>query len=55
MTKDDLDYLRNVLVTEHEARSEAPAAADEIEAALAQFTLQAEVETLAAREAASQR
>jgi len=55
MTKDDLQYLRAVLVTEHEARSDAPAAADEIEAALAQFSLQAEVETLAAREAADPR
>lgn len=53
MNNDDLEYLRNVLVTDHQAQSEEPVAADEIEAALADFTLQAEVQTFAAREAAS--
>ncbi len=54
MNKDDLEYLRDVLATDRQTRSETPDAADEIEAALADFTLQAEVETLAAREAAAQ-
>jgi len=55
MNKDDLEYLRDVLVTDHQAQSETPDAADEIEAALADFTLQAEVEALAAEEASAQR
>ena len=55
MNKDDLEYLRDVLVTDHQAQSQDPAAADEIEAALADFTLQSEVQALAAREAAAQR
>lgn len=54
MNTDDLEYLRAVLVTDHQTRSETPDAADEIEAALADFSLQSEVETLAAQEAAAQ-
>ncbi len=50
MNKTDLEYLRDVLVTEHTAQSEEPKATAEIEAAIQSFQLQAEVETLAARE-----
>ena len=50
MNKTDLEYLRDVLVTEHQAQSEEPTATAEIEAAITSFQLQAEVETLAARE-----
>ncbi|MCR9130762.1 MAG: hypothetical protein NXI12_14725 [Alphaproteobacteria bacterium] len=53
MNKDDLEYLRDVLVNDHQALTEEPVGAEEIDAACATFTLQAEVETLAAREAAS--
>jgi len=55
MNKDDLDYLRDVLVTDHQVQSDAPVAADEIEAALADFTLQAEVQAFAAQESAAGR
>jgi hypothetical protein len=55
MKKDDLKYQRDVLVTDHQARTEEPVGAEETDAAFAAFTLQAEVETLAAREAAQQR
>ena len=54
MNKDDLEYLRGMLGTDHQTRSAEPAAAEEMKAALADFTLQSEVETLAAQEAASQ-
>jgi hypothetical protein len=50
MNKTDLEYLRDVLVTEHQAQSEEPKATAEIEAAIKSFQLQAEVETLAASE-----
>ncbi|MCP2670557.1 hypothetical protein NHF40_06435 [Maricaulaceae bacterium EIL42A08] len=50
MNKTDLEYLRDVLATEHTAQSEEPSATAEIAAAIKSFQLQAEVETLAARE-----
>lgn len=55
MNKDDLDYLRGVLVTDHKSKAEAPSAPDEIEAALHAFSIQSEVQALAAQEAAAQR
>lgn len=51
MNKDDLEYLRDVLATDHQAKSQEPSAPDEIEAALRDFSMQAEVNVLAASEA----
>ena len=51
MNKDDLEYLRDVLVTDQQASSDPSDAVHEIEAALADFSMQAEVQTLAAQEA----